>query len=312
MTHTNNDSHPHKVKDSATPHTLYGGIEAGGTKFICTIGTANGTVHESVHIPTGSPERTMAHVIDFFQKRPAVQAIGLASFGPIDLHPTSPTYGYLLQTPKKHWNHFDIVSPLKALNVPIAVDTDVNCAAIGEHRFGAAKGLDSYLYLTIGTGIGGAYIVNNNLLRGINHLEIGHMFVPLVKGDDFPGVCLYHGRCLEGLASGPAMQGRWGVAAEQLPPSHKAWNMETEYLSFGVANLVTILLPKRIILGGGVMHNQGLIDRLRPRVVELLANYLPIDEVIHSVENYIVLPQLDELNSAIGAMYVAAHSHPSN
>lgn len=285
--------------------TLYGGIEAGGTKFVCVVSDARGHVQDDIQIPTLSPNETMRQVIDFFRKYPQLEAIGLGSFGPIDLNMESETYGSIRNTPKLEWVDYDIASQLKTLGVKVFVDTDVNCAAVGEQHFGVGKGLDSFLYLTVGTGIGGSYVNQNQILKGMAHSEIGHMYVPKVSGDEnFEGVCAYHHSCLEGLASGPALQKRWGMEPTLLGNEHQAWDMEAHYLGLAICNLIMILMPERIIIGGGVMNHKGLVSAIQEYVVQLLGDYIAVDVM----NDYIVLPQLGELSAAIGAIHGATQA----
>ena len=233
--------------------TLYGGIEAGGTKFVCGVGTAQGELRSETRFPTTTPDETIARAVDFFHDHPDLVSIGIASFGPIDLQPGSPGYGQITSTPKPGWAYTDLVGRIEAaLAVPIQFDTDVNGAALGEHRWGAAQGLDTFIYMTIGTGIGGGAMVEGRLLHGALHPEMGHIRVPHDwERDPFPGSCPFHGDCLEGLANGPAIEARWGVRGETLAPDHPAWDLEAHYLSLALASLICTLSPQRVILGEG-------------------------------------------------------------
>ncbi|MCI0477366.1 MAG: ROK family protein, partial [Anaerolineales bacterium] len=215
----------------------FGGIEAGGTKFVCAVGTAPDDVRET-RFSTTTPEETIRRAIDFFRAQPRVAAIGIGSFGPVDLHRASPTYGYITTTPKPDWANTDLAGAIqRALAVPVGFDTDVNVAALGEHRWGAARGLDTFIYLTIGTGIGGGGLVSGKLMHGLIHPEMGHIRVPhdFVR-DPFPGSCPFHSDCLEGLASGPALGKRWGARAETLPADHPAWELQAHYLALALVN----------------------------------------------------------------------------
>ena len=239
---------------------LFGGIEGGGTKFICAVGTEKGEILAETRFPTTTPDETLARAIDFFKEQiqtlGPLAAIGIASFGPLDPRPASATFGHILPTPKPGWSNADIVGPLRAaFDVPIGFDTDVNGAALGEWRWGAARGLDTFIYLTIGTGIGGGGLVNGELMHGLLHPEMGHIPLPHDKAlDTFEGNCPYHGDCFEGLASGPAMEKRWGTKAESLPPDHPAWDLEAHYIALALRSFICTLSPQRIILGGGVMQ----------------------------------------------------------
>ena len=241
-----------------------GGVEGGGTKFVCAVGTGLDELATSTTVPTTDPEETLGRVAAFFADH-AIDALGVATFGPLDLDSTSPTYGHVVSTPKEAWSGADVAGFLHAaLDVPIAIDTDVNGAAIGEGRWGAARGLDTFLYVTIGTGIGGGGLVNGKPMHGMAHPEMGHMRIPRHPDDDYPGRCPYHGDCLEGLAAGPAIAGRWGKPGEALgAETGDAVALEAFYLGTAMANLIVTVSPERIILGGGVMGMPGLLDATR-------------------------------------------------
>src|SRR5258705_6640293 len=230
--------------------TLYGGIEAGGTKFVCATGTDPNDLDRTT-FPTTTPEETIGRAIEFFRARPSVSSIGIASFGPLDLDPGSALYGHITSTPKAGWRNTDIAGAVgRALGVPVHIDTDVNAAALAEERWGAAQGVDDVVYLTIGTGIGGGALVGGKLVHGLVHPEMGHMRVPHDPvADPYRGICPFHGDCLEGLASGPAIEQRWGSRAEQLPADHPAWRLEARYLAAGVVNIICTLSPRRVIMG---------------------------------------------------------------
>ncbi|HET6569429.1 MAG TPA: ROK family protein, partial [Rhodothermales bacterium] len=258
----------------------FGGIEAGGTKFICAVGTGPDDLRRIEQIPTTTPAETFSRVVAFFRSSPApLAAIGIGSFGPVDPDPASPTFGHITTTPKPGWADTDFAGAIRdALNVPVAFDTDVNAAALGEYTWGAAQGLDTFLYLTVGTGIGGGGLVNNTPLHGLIHPEMGHVMVPRAPGDDVPGTCPYHGDCLEGMASGPALEARWGTKAEDLPPDHQAWAFEAHYLAHALASYVYVLSPRRIILGGGVMKQGHLFPMVRQRLLDVLNGYVQSPE----------------------------------
>ncbi len=288
--------------------TLYGGIEAGGTKFICAAGSSPDDLRALERFPTTTPEETLAQVIRFFQSLPEpVRAVGIGSFGPLDPDSDSPTYGHITTTPKPGWAHFDLLGAVRsALDVPAAFDTDVNAAALGEHRWGAAQGLDTFLYLTIGTGIGGGAMLAGELLHGLLHPEMGHIRLPHDRErDPFEGICPFHGDCLEGLASGPAMEARWGQRAETLPAEHPAWELEAHYLALGLVNFITTLSPQRIIMGGGVMSHPGLFPRIRAEVQTLLNGYIRSPEITERIEEYIVPPALGGRAGVLGAIALA-------
>jgi len=285
---------------------LYGGIEAGGTKFVCAVGTSPNDLHET-RFSTTSPTETIAHAVEFFRTQPPVRAIGIASFGPIDLHPESKTWGYITTTPKPGWANVDLAGALRrALNVPVAFDTDVNAAALGEHRWGAAHGLDSFIYLTIGTGIGGGGLSAGKLLHGLIHPEMGHLRLPHDWArDPFPGACPYHGDCFEGLASGPAIEKRWGRRGETLPVNHPAWELEAHYIALALVNYICVLSPQRIILGGGVMEQAQLFPLIRREVIELLKGYIQSPTIVERSEEYIVPPGLGTRAGVLGAIALA-------
>jgi fructokinase len=288
---------------------MYGGIEAGGTKWVCAVGTGAGEVLAEERFPTTTPAETINRAVAFFQQhKNELQAVGVGSFGPVDLHAGSPTYGYITTTPKQHWQFADVVGPLKqALGVPVGFDTDVNAAALGEHRWGAARGLENFVYLTIGTGIGGGGMVNGRLLHGALHPEMGHMILPqhLAGESSFGGVCPFHGHCLEGLASGPAIEARWGLRAENLPEEHPAWELEAHYLALGLVNIICVLSPERIILGGGVMHQRQVFTHLHAEVRRLLNDYLRLPQITERMEEYIVAPGLQDQSGVLGAIALA-------
>ena len=283
-------------------------METGGSKVICAIGTGPDDIRARVRIPIGEPLRTVGEAVAFFREHATpVAAIGIASFGPIDLDPHSATYGFITTTPKPGWAHTDVVKPFRdALGVPVALDTDVNGAALGEHRWGAARDVDPCVYVTVGTGIGGGGVVNGRRLHGLIHPEMGHLRLPHDRTvDPFPGVCPYHGDCLDGLASGRALRERWGAPAEALPPDHPAWSLEATYLALGLIGIIAVLSPKRIVLGGGVMQQPTLLPRVRRRVVELLAGYVRAREIATDIEHYIVPPALGADAGVLGALALA-------
>lgn len=287
---------------------LYGGIEAGGTKFICAIGENGGVLKEKVEIPTKDPETTLSEVFHFFSKF-QLKGIGIASFGPIDIKRDSDTYGYITNSPKVKWRNFPIVQTLEQkFSVPVGFDTDVNSAVLAENRLGAAKGLDSCIYITVGTGIGVGAIINKKLLKGISHPEMGHIFVRRHNADSFKGVCPYHGDCLEGLASGPAMEQRWGNPASELEETHEAWNLEAYYLAHAIAQYILILSPKRVIIGGGVGKQTKIFPLIYKELQFILNGYLPFSQVNDEMNNYIVSPELGSDAGSIGSLLLAENA----
>jgi fructokinase len=288
---------------------IWGGIEAGGTKFVCAVGTGPDDVRAEVRFPTTSPQETIGRAIEFFrqQQEEPLAAVGIASFGPVDPDPRSPTFGTVTTTPKPGWAHTDFAGAVRrALDLPVGFDTDVNVAALGEHRWGAAQGLDTFVYLTIGTGIGGGGMVNGNLIHGLVHPEMGHVRIPHDwDRDPFGGVCPYHGDCLEGLATGPALEARWGQRGETLPADHPAWALEAEYLALGLVNIICILSPQRVILGGGVMEQRHLFPLVRRNVQTFLNGYLQAPAILDRIDGYIVPPALGSRSGVLGAIALA-------
>lgn len=290
---------------------LVGGIEAGGTKFVCAVGCGPDDVRAEARIPTTTPAETIGRSIEFFQQQRAklgpLAAIGIAAFGPIDPQPGSPTFGYITSTPKAGWRDIDFAGAVqRALGIPVGFDTDVNVAALGESRWGAGQGLDNLVYLTIGTGIGGGGLINGAPMHGLIHPEMGHIRVPHdLTADPYPGCCPFHGDCLEGLACGPAISARWKQPAEALPADHPAWALEAHYLALAIVNLICTLSPERIIMGGGVMSHAGLFPLIRRNVQKLLQGYVQSAAILEGVDNYIVPPGLGNRSGVLGAFALA-------
>jgi fructokinase len=289
------------------PHL--GGIEAGGTKFVCAVGTGPDNLWAETRFPTTTPEETIGQAIALFQEqaqKEPIAAIGIASFGPVDPNPASPTFGYITTTPKPHWAQTDLAGAIgRAIGVPVGLDTDVNGAALGEYRWGAAQGLDTFIYLTIGTGLGGGGLVGGKLVHGLIHPEMGHIRLPRHPDDPYPGACPFHGDCLEGMAAGPALQGRWGQRAETLPLDHPAWEIEAHYLAYGLVNFICTLSPQRLILGGGVMDQAHLFPLVRRKTQDLLNGYVQSPEIIERIDQYIVPPGLGNRAGVLGAIALA-------
>jgi fructokinase len=290
---------------------LFGAIEAGGTKFNCMVATDPNHITEEIRIPTTNPTETIEKAAAFFRPYLAsgeLTAVGIASFGPVDLNISSPTYGYITITPKPGWGMTNIYGQVQqALGIPAAFDTDVNAAAFGEYSWVEANHqLDPFVYITVGTGIGVGVLINGSLLHGLLHGEAGHLRIPHdLSRDPFEGMCPFHKDCLEGLASGPAMQKRWGASAETLPDDHPAWQLEAEYLAYGIANLIFTLSPRRIVLGGGVMHQPGLLQKVRQQVFHILNGYIHVPEILEQMDNYIVSPSLGNRSGMLGAIALA-------
>lgn len=297
---------------------LVGGIEAGGTKFVCAVGAGPGAeLMARVELPTLQPATQMAQVIDWFRRQQEshgrLQALGVATFGPADLAEGSPTYGYITSTPKPGWANADLLGPLRAAfpDAALAIDTDVNGAALGELRWGAARGLTDFVYITIGTGIGGGGMARGRLLHGLVHPEMGHMRLPRSAGDSFAGVCPYHGDCWEGLCCGPAIEARTGMSARELPASHPAWSIEAHYVAAALANIVCILSPQRIILGGSVSKagqfgQDAFFSLVRRRLQETLAGYVVSPALLgEAIHTYLVPPELGDDAGVCGAVALA-------
>ncbi len=290
---------------------LYGSIEAGGTKFVCVIGSGPDHIVAETRIATTTPAETIEHTIDFFRRHAAefpIRALGIGSFGPVDLDRASPNYGYITTTPKPGWAQADLHGAIQqALKVPVAFDTDVNAAAYGEHHWVAEnRALDPLLYLTIGTGIGMGAIVNGKPLHGLLHPEAGHMLLPHDRRlDPFEGSCPFHGDCWEGLAAGPAVEKRWQQRGETLPPDHPAWPLEAHYVALAVVNLIYCFSPWRVVLGGGVMQQPGIIERIRGEVQRSINGYLQSERITRDIDHLIVPPGLGTRSGVLGAMALA-------
>ncbi|SEK76700.1 fructokinase [Carnobacterium iners] len=281
---------------------MYGAIEAGGTKFVCAISDERGELKEKISIPTTTPEETLEHVFNYFDSF-ELSAIGIGSFGPIDVNPTSPTYGYVTTTPKTAWKNFDFLGAIKKrYAIPIGWTTDVNAAALGEVKKGAAMGLSSCVYLTVGTGIGGGAVVNGELLSGYGHPEMGHIMVRLHPDETFKGTCPYHGNCLEGIAAGPAIEQRYGKTGHELTSDSAVWEMEAYYIAQALMNYTLIVSPERIVLGGGVMKQAQLFPLIRQEFEKLMGDYVELPPL----EEYIVPPALGDNAGITGCLLLAA------
>ena len=288
----------------------FGAVEAGGTKFVCGVGARPDDLRARVEFPTTSPAETIARVVEFFTeqaKRESLAAIGIASFGPIDVNPRSPHFGYITTSPKPGWQNVDLAGPIRrALDLPVAFDTDVNAAALAELCWGAARGLDTFVYVTVGTGIGGGGVVSGRLMHGALHPEMGHMRIPHDRqADPFAGACPFHGDCWEGLAAGSAIEARWGGRGQRLPENHQAWELEAHYLALGLTNLICTLSPQRIILGGGVMKQTALFPLVRRKTLELLNRYIQVTEIIEHIDEYIVPALLGDNAGVLGGIALA-------
>jgi fructokinase len=290
---------------------LYGGIEAGGAKWVCAVGSGPADMRALTTFPTTAPDETITRALEFFAGNGSLEAVGVGSFGPIDLRRSSRSFGYITTTPKPGWAQTDVAGRLReSLAVPVAFDTDVNAAALGEHRWGAAVGLDSFCYITVGTGIGGGVVANGRLVHGLLHPEVGHMRIPHDQvADPFAGSCPYHGDCFEGLASGEAMRQRWGRDARDLDED-APWQLEAQYLALGLVNVVCALSPERIILGGGVMKQPGLLARVQERLRDLLAGYFDAPELKDEIGDFVLPPGLGDRAGVLGAIALAQEAAP--
>lgn len=290
---------------------IFGAIEAGGTKFVCALGRGKDEVGAQIHFPTTSPEETISKAIQFFyenlEREQHLSAIGIASFGPLDPDIHSPGFGTITATPKPGWSNFDFVGAIRdAFPVPVGFDTDVNGAALAEWRWGNAQDLDTFIYMTIGTGIGGGGLTNGKLMHGLIHPEMGHIPLPHDwEKDPFPGTCPFHGDCLEGMAAGPALERRWGERAEKFASDHPAWELEAHYLAVGLVSLICSLSPQKIILGGGVMQQAHLFPMVREKVVEYLNGYVQSPLILEKIDEYIVPPALGSQAGVLGALALA-------
>ena len=287
--------------------TAYGGIETGGSKWQCAVGSGPDDVRAAETIQTTTPAETIGRAVAFFEREGPVEAIGIGSFGPIDQKLSSPTWGHITNTPKPGWAHTDVGRLIqRRLSVPVAFDTDVNAAALGEHRWGACRGLDTFCYITVGTGIGGGGMAGGKLLHGLLHPEFGHMRIPHDRvADPFDGVCPYHGDCWEGLASGLAIEARWGRPAASLDGDQAVWELEARYLALGLVSVMCVLSPERIVVGGGVAHHNGLLNLVRRDVLALMNGYLEATAVRDDIADYITLPQLGMRAGVLGAIALA-------
>jgi fructokinase len=295
-----------------TMKEYYGGIEAGGTKFVCVIANNPEDILEESRFSTTNPQETIEKTILFFEQaiqkhKIKLNTLGIGCFGPIDLDTDSPTYGYITTTPKPGWRDINLLQPIKdALNIPIAFDTDVNGAAIGEGKWGAAQNLDDFLYFTIGTGIGGGAIINNKPLHGLIHPEMGHIRLNQdISKDAYTGKCPFHHNCFEGLASGPAIKGRWGSSAENLDDHHPAWILEADYIAQAMSTYICSFSPKKIILGGGVMQKKQLFPMIHKQTQQYLNGYVQSEMIFARMDEYIVPPGLGNQSGMLGAIALA-------
>jgi fructokinase len=306
---------PATLSNRPVPRPLLGGVELGGTKCVCVIGTGPGDVREQVSIPTGEREPTLAKinsVLDGWQvTHGPIEAMGLASFGPLDLRPDSRRFGHIISNVKPGWENTDVIGRLGThRGVPVKINTDVTGAALAEGRWGAAQGSSDYAYITVGTGIGVGLIVAGNPVFGCNHPELGHIRIARLRGDSWPGICQFHGDCLEGLASGPAIGARAGVPGSEIPPDSPVWEPVAHALAQLLHTMLLGTAPKRILMGGGVMERRPeLLARVRALFVESLNGYLDLHDLTGGVDRYVIPPGLGALAGPLGALALAADAY---
>ncbi|MDI1326118.1 MAG: ROK family protein [Brevundimonas sp.] len=288
---------------------LLAGVELGGTKCVCLLASGPDDIREEVRIGTTTPEETLAAiqaVLARWHEREAFAAIGVASFGPLELDPDAPRYGCIVNTSKAGWSGADVLTPLRGFGAPIGFDTDVNGAALAEGRWGGARGLDSYAYITVGTGIGVGSVVQGRTVRGLGHSEAGHLRVPRLAGETWAGVCPFHGDCVEGLASGPAIHAKAGGPGDRLQPSSPVWDEVVHALAALLHNLVLTTAPQRILIGGGVVGGQPfLLPRLRAALIQSLNGYAAAPEIVGRIEDFVVAPALGDRAGPLGAIALA-------
>lgn len=280
---------------------IIGALEAGGTKMVCALGKEDGSIIDQVSIPTTTPEETIPKIISYFKDKD-IRALGIGAFGPVGVDPAAESYGHILESPKLAWRNKDLLGSLKeALNVPMAIDTDVNGSCLGEVTYGCAKGLNSVVYITIGTGVGVGVWVNGGLLHGMLHPEGGHILLNRHPEDPRGGICPSHPNCLEGFASGPSIEARWGKKAAELKDDREVWELESYYIAQAITDYIMILSPQKIILGGGVMHQSQLFPLIRKKVKEMVNGYISSRE-LDDIDNYIVPASLNDDQGIMGAI----------
>ena len=284
---------------------LYGALEAGGTKMVCAIGDENGNILERISIPTRTPAETMGPMIDFFRGK-GIRALGIGCFGPVDLKKGSRTYGFITSTPKLAWQNYPIVAEFeKALGVPVGFDTDVNAAALGEATWGCTRDVENSIYITVGTGVGVGVIIGGKPYHGMLHPEGGHILLARHPDDPMVGSgCPFHENCLEGLAAGPSLEKRWGIKGAELTGRKEVWQLEAYYIGQALADYILILSPERIVLGGGVTHQEGLLALIRQETAKQLAGYIRTAAIDH-LDSYIVGVSLNDNQGVMGAVKLA-------
>jgi fructokinase len=294
---------------------LYGALEAGGTKMICAVGNEEGQILDQTSIPTTTPEETMPKIIEYFKAKQdaaetpddKLKAIGIACFGPVDVRPSSKTYGNILYTPKIPWRNFPMVKTVREAldDIPVGFDTDVNGSLLGEATWGCAKGLTDAVYFTIGTGIGMGAMAGGQLIHGMLHPEAGHIMMAPIAGDEYKGHCPSHGTCFEGMACGPAVEDRWGKPGKELRDMPEVWDLEAKYIAQALVDVIYILSPQKIILGGGVMGQAQLFPLIRKYVLENVNSYIDTKE-LRNINSYITPAALNGNQGIMGALKLAA------
>ena len=283
---------------------LFGAVETGGTKIICAILDEEGQLLDSLRFPTDNPDKIIVNIAEYFKQRD-IASLGIGSFGPVDINTDSPTYGYILDTPKPGWRNYPFLPKLKEkLNIPMVIDTDVNCACLGEMMYGSTKGINTMIYITIGTGIGVGVVVGKTTLKGMLHPEAGHILMRRNPADSYEGKCPYHKDCFEGLASGPAINERCKVPAYEIPADDSVWELEADYIAQAVTNYILAYSPEKVVLGGGVMEQIHLFPMIRERVAKYMNGYITTKQIC-DIDNYIVPATLNGKQGIFGAYYLA-------
>lgn len=281
-----------------------GALEAGGTKMVCAVGNEYGEIEKQISLPTETPQITLPKLAEFFKEN-QIEALGIGCFGPVDLNRNSPTYGCITTTPKLAWQNCAIAGYFQEeLKVPVGFDTDVNGSALGEATWGASRGLENSMYITIGTGVGAGIIVNGKLVHGMLHPEAGHILLKPHPEETYEGKCPFHKNCLEGMAAGPAIEARWGKKGAELADQKEVWELEAYYIGQALVNYIMVISPQKIILGGGVMHQKQLLPLIHQEVKKQMAGYIATRE-LEDMENYIVLPALKDNQGIMGALKLA-------
>jgi fructokinase len=289
----------------------YAAIEAGGTKFRVAVARGRNIVAHTT-IPTTTPDQTLAATIDFIRGWGEVESTGIACFGPLDLDLSSPNYGSITDTPKRYWSNTPVLARVTAdLGVPTAIDVDVGGAALGEMRWGAAQGLTDFVYITVGTGFGASLVIGGQVHHGMGHPEMGHIVLQRLEGDEYPGYCPFHGACLEGMAAGPAIAGRWGASGADLTDRPEVWELEATYLAQALRTLTYVAAPQRILLGGGVMQQNGLLELVIEKLSEQIKGYATSDVLRGPLDDYVVAPAFGQDAGLMGAIALAMEVAPT-